>query len=282
MDETWIVNGTSADEVIRWLGTVADEARHMQSVEGHRPQGAILHAGEIDLHRLPMPVRSRAVRGGGVYAQRPAPGRPFGRLHLLALVEEVEGKTVRVEIASNPGFALRGEEVRQHLVRHFPRAVRGAEGRRTGLLLRINHEADSDHTGAPVLACNVWLEEQLAHLGDKAEKRKLFRPWMDRYRALRGLDPADPARSFRAAVAGCEERLKKRGIRLRDSSLERKLEKKRQRQHDRQRGGTHSGAQGGARGGVGKPMHRTTATPVRTVESAARVVHQEQQQGVRV
>jgi hypothetical protein len=224
MDETWIVNGNSADEVIHWLNALADEARRRQSEEPSRPQTAILHAGEIDLHRLPLPVRSRAVRGGGIYAQRPAPGRPFGRLHLLALVEEVEGKAVRVEIASNPGFALRGDEVRQHLMRHFPRVIRGAEGRRTGLLLRINQEAESDHTGAPVLACNVWLEEQLAHLGDKAEKRKLFRPWMDRYRALRGIDPADPARSFRAAVAGCEERLLKRGIRLRNSALEAKRE----------------------------------------------------------
>lgn len=231
MDETWIVNGSTASDVIAWLSEVADEARRLQAAEGNRPQTPIVHAGEIDLHRLPLPVRSRAGRGGGIYAQRSAPGRPFGRLHLLALLEEVEGRAVRVEIAATPGFAMRSDELREHFMHSFPRAVRGAAGRRTGLLLRINQEAESDHTGAPVLACNVWLEEQLAHLRDRSEKRKLFRPWLDRYRALRGLDPADPARSFRAAVSGCEARLRKRGIRTRTAQE------------------------------AAQPMHRTVASP---------------------
>lgn len=234
MDETWIINGSTPDAVMTWLGDIAALARRKQREESNRPQTPVLHAGEIDPHKLPLPVRSRAARCGGIYAQRPAAGRPFGKLHLLVLVEEVGERAMRVEIAATPGFALRSDEVRGSFQQTFPRATRGAAGRRTGLLLRINQESASDHTGAPVLSCNVWLEEQLAHVTDRAERRKLFRPWLDRYRALRGLDPADPSRSFRAAVAGCEERLSKRGIRVRS---------------------THEN--------VAQPKHRTAAKPNR-------------------
>lgn len=215
MDETWIINDSSPEDVMAWLGELAEYAKRKQSEDAQRPQARILDGGGIDVLKLPLPVRSRALHAGGIYAKPAGPGRPFGRLHLLVLVEETQERVLRIEIAGDPGFALRSDEIRAHFRHRFPRHVRGAAGRRTGLLLRINQEMASDHTGAPVLACNVWLEEQLVLLKDSSEKHTLFRPWLDRYRALRGIDPADPARSFRAAVTGCERRLHRRGLHIR-------------------------------------------------------------------
>jgi hypothetical protein len=61
-----------------------------------------------------------------------------------------------------------------------------------------------------VLSCTVWPEEQLSALEDPRHRYRLFRPWLDRYRQVRGIEPADPMRSFRAAMQGCERRMKKR------------------------------------------------------------------------
>lgn len=61
--------------------------------------------------------------------------------------------------------------------------------------------------GAPPLACNVWLEAQLAQLSDPARAHLLYEGWLERYRALRGFYPQEPRRSFRAALAGARQRL---------------------------------------------------------------------------
>ena len=61
--------------------------------------------------------------------------------------------------------------------------------------------------GAPLLACNVWLEHQIGSLSDPNRYDHLYWPWRERYRALRGHDPADPKRSFLMAVKGCLNRL---------------------------------------------------------------------------
>lgn len=58
-------------------------------------------------------------------------------------------------------------------------------------------------SGAPQLACNRWLLEQLAEpafAGADAAKQ-LYPAWLEQYRALKGAYPADPRRSFRALLA---------------------------------------------------------------------------------
>lgn len=213
MDETWILYDADEHDAAAWLVALADVARAEQAANALRCQAPICHVGALDLVKLPLPVRSHVHAAAGIYTRLPTAGEPFGRLLALLLIEKVASRTVRMEIATEPAFALRADEIRWHLRTHFAHAVRGAGGRRTGLLLTINRSepARAGHTGAPVLACNVWLEEQLAALGPgRPGRRRLFRPWLEQYHRLRGRDPVDPMRSFRAAVAGCEKRLARR------------------------------------------------------------------------
>ena len=57
--------------------------------------------------------------------------------------------------------------------------------------------------GAPPLACNRWLREQLATpaFANLEAARQLYPAWVEQYRALRGDYPADPRRGFRALLA---------------------------------------------------------------------------------
>jgi hypothetical protein len=56
--------------------------------------------------------------------------------------------------------------------------------------------------GAPPLACNLWLFEQLGNpiFADAEAAKQLYPAWMEQYRALRGVYPADPRRGFRALL----------------------------------------------------------------------------------
>jgi hypothetical protein len=58
-------------------------------------------------------------------------------------------------------------------------------------------------SGAPPLACNRWLLEQLADpaYGEPTAAKQLYPAWLEQYRALRGAYPADPRRGFRALLA---------------------------------------------------------------------------------
>ncbi len=210
MDDTWIVYETTPHALIDWLHELAAQARAEQRRNPHRSQVRIVATGAVDPFALPLPIRSQADFAGAIYGRLPTPAEPFGHPLLLLLVERVERRMLRVELAGAPEFPLTVDEVRWLLTRRFRHARRGASGRRTGLLLRLQR-AGGERTGAPVLECNVWLEEQLARLASPRDKHKLFRPWLERYRALRGVEPADPLRSFRAAVAGCERRMQRRG-----------------------------------------------------------------------
>jgi hypothetical protein len=61
--------------------------------------------------------------------------------------------------------------------------------------------------GAPLLACNRWLEAEIARLPDPLRYTSLYRAWLLRYQALRGYAPQDPRRSFRAAAESALGRL---------------------------------------------------------------------------
>lgn len=59
------------------------------------------------------------------------------------------------------------------------------------------------NNGAPPLACNLWVREQLAEpvFANMESARQLYSAWLEQYRALRGAYPADPRRAFRALLA---------------------------------------------------------------------------------
>ena len=68
-----------------------------------------------------------------------------------------------------------------------------------------------EEVGARPLACNRWLDNHMVRMGEAtfAEfSAALYRPWLEQYRALRGDEPADPRRSFRAAVNTARRRLR--------------------------------------------------------------------------
>ena len=72
-----------------------------------------------------------------------------------------------------------------------------------------------DVVGAPPLACNRWLDAQVAKLGrgQSPERELVYQSWLEQYRALRGDTPADPRRSFRAALVAARRRVRCAGRR---------------------------------------------------------------------
>ena len=60
------------------------------------------------------------------------------------------------------------------------------------------------------LACNRWLHEKLHDpaYAELAAAKQLYAPWIEQYRALRGVYPADPRRGFRAQIADFQRRAK--------------------------------------------------------------------------
>ena len=218
MDEIWLVHKATPADVIDWLCSLAHVARAEQGQHRFRSQLPVGEAGAVDIKRLPLPTRSRALAAGAIYARTPGKELPFGEILVLALLAPepplesfVPGRGLVVEVASDPRFPLMGDEVTWHFVKRFPGNKRLEPGRRSGTLLWINRMSKSASTGAPVLACNVWLEEQLLRLEHPSQRRSLFKPWLERYEDVRGVAPADPERSFRAAMRGCELRMRARG-----------------------------------------------------------------------
>lgn len=217
MDEIWMVHQATPADVIAWLQNLANLARLEQKGHRYRSRVTVGDAGAVDVAMLPLPTRSRSTDAGAIYARPPSPERPFGELLVLALIAPepplqsyTPGRGIVVELASDPRFPLMGDEVTWHFTQRFPQLRRLESGRRAGTLLWINRMSRTPSTGAPVLACNLWLEEQLLRLEEPHRRRSLFKPWLERYRAERGTYPADPMRSFRAALAGCERRLHRR------------------------------------------------------------------------
>lgn len=65
--------------------------------------------------------------------------------------------------------------------------------------------------GAPMLPCNQWLTDQMLQITTPGGHHALYESWVEQYRAVRGGYPADPRRSFRAAVAAVRRRLRRSG-----------------------------------------------------------------------
>jgi hypothetical protein len=70
--------------------------------------------------------------------------------------------------------------------------------------------------GAPPLACNRWLFDQLETpayadaTANSTDAARLYPAWIEQYRALRGDYPADPRRSFRALLTSKQRRTPKK------------------------------------------------------------------------
>lgn len=222
VDEIVIVDATH-EHVLRWLQDLVVLASDEQRKNPLRPQFERLIAARLDPYQLPIYLRSRQKRVFGIYSGARAGASPFVPLLVRVSVEELYPRTLRLELECDPAFPITQGEARWHLVQRFPNheVVGAPTGPADSALLRPpSHRSRPEEAaepplaarnGAPVLSCNEWLEEQLAQRADAEQRRALYRPWLERYRALRGFYPADPRRSFRAAVAGCLRRLEAQG-----------------------------------------------------------------------
>lgn len=95
-------------------------------------------------------------------------------------------------------FSLALETVARYLAADFPRHS----------TIVSDIAPPQPEAGAPPLLCNSWLEMQLLDAPSRAALRLLYPQWLEQYRAVRGYYPAEPYRSFRAAVSGCRKRIR--------------------------------------------------------------------------
>jgi hypothetical protein len=134
-------------------------------------------------------------------ANGPAMGPPTGDVALSVTIVPLHqrgrppGPALELRRWSPLPAAL--DTVVQHLIAHFGKVCTVTSGA----------ASPQELPGAPPLACNRWLEAQLAALPPRPNLTRLYRTWLEQYRALRGDYPVDPQRSFRAAVIGCRRRL---------------------------------------------------------------------------
>lgn len=132
-----------------------------------------------------------------------------GKIIFMATLEDVNSHFGKlVQIVTDPRFPLRSEVIIGHFNDSFRDALPDRGGMNTALLMHANGYTDSNHYGAPILPCNVWLEEMLAF--DYDDLGLLREEWRQRYHVTKGLDPVNERRSFMAAVSGCMNRLHKR------------------------------------------------------------------------
>ena len=138
----------------------------------------------------------------GVYRTRPEQ-KPSQDQPLLTLVmTPIYPQMLQLDIYPAADFPLSAKQIVYDLTTHFRRARPLAEDAPA-------YQAHPGRVGAPPLACNLWLEEQLRRQENPRRYHHLYKPWLEQYYALRGFYPAEPRRSFRAAVASCLGRLRR-------------------------------------------------------------------------
>lgn len=112
-----------------------------------------------------------------------------GRLVMTALLAIESPHVTLVELRCSAAFPLSIYELLDSLCERFAHS--------DALLLAVPEQAGK---GAPLLACNAWLEDELRRLPYPERYHHLYQPWLDRYIMLRGRAPVEPHRSFRSAV----------------------------------------------------------------------------------
>lgn len=191
------------DRVRTWLESAANMAEHIgertfcvASLEIELPAPPASNTGsEEESETQPAAHRQGRMphqRRYGIY-------NGDGVLVLRADLHCPDARTTLLELRRDEAFPLLAEEMMQQLQDRFL-------GARGDLLA----EKPRLHAGAPPLACNVWLEEQLAQLPDPTQYHHLYTTWLAHYVTLRGYEPLDPRRSFRAAARSCLKRLRAR------------------------------------------------------------------------
>lgn len=165
--------------VLDWLNTLP-EAATKQSPREFR---VIELAAQEDAE----PSLSARLRFG-ITARRPRSSNP-GALVVTALLAAESAEATLAEIRCSAAFPLSAHELIDSLrERHRFHVVD---------LLAVPEQSGK---GAPPLACNAWLEEELRCLPNPQRYHHLFQPWLERYIVLRGRAPAEPRRSFRSAA----------------------------------------------------------------------------------
>jgi hypothetical protein len=133
-----------------------------------------------------------------LYSLHPHQSPGEGEVALAVTLLPLHRRRLALELRRRSPLPATLDTVMQHLGAHFAQVCTIVSGA----------ASPQPHAGAPPLACNLWLDAQLA--APHAESRRLYAPWLEQYRALRGHYPADPRRSFRAAVAGSRRRIRRR------------------------------------------------------------------------
>ena len=135
---------------------------------------------------------------------------------LVIEVEETRHSDLLLDISPSDDFPLSIDEIRWSLQERFrTRAPPAPSTKRRQRSRSPTDDASSaladrtNVTGAPPLACNVWLEQEIRKLPDKDDFNHLYEEWLARYRALKGTSPADPRSSFRAAGKTIIRRLRR-------------------------------------------------------------------------
>ncbi len=129
-------------------------------------------------------------------------GDPFspGEIAFSITISPLRQRCVCLELRRWPPLPVALETVVDHMGSYF-----------SGMSITVSSAAPlRTKRGAPPLVCNVWLERQLEAYSPHTSLRPLYMHWLEQYRAVRGNYPAAPARSFRAAVAGCRQRMQAR------------------------------------------------------------------------
>ncbi len=119
---------------------------------------------------------------------------------LLAFTAEMRTASpsgIVLELRRDEMFPLLAMDLMQLLEAYFP-----------DLSSEVLSERPREGGGAPPLACNVWLEEQMSLLANPEHYHHLYATWLAHYAKLRGYEPVDPRRSFRAAAQSCLRRIR--------------------------------------------------------------------------
>lgn len=163
--------------IVAWLSAMAETAAR-QTARSYRVAALVQEEDPATV------IRQRY----GVYARVRRRSDP-GRLVMTALLVVESPDVTLAELRCSATFPLSAYELLDSLCERFAHS--------DVLLLAVPEQAGK---GAPLLACNAWLEAELRRLPYPERYHHLYQSWLDRYIMLRGRAPAEPHRSFRSAV----------------------------------------------------------------------------------
>jgi hypothetical protein len=202
----FVQNGVAPREIVRWLHAfvreLAPPVRGGFWELGPRDLGQSNGAAHVyePMVYEPMVYEPTVYETVAIYAMPPHDPFSPGKVAFSLTFMPLNQRCFILELRRWSPLPVALETVVGHLTAYFsesPTTVSGAAPLRSV-------------RGAPPLACNSWLELQLASLPPHTGLRPLYTHWIEQHRAVRGDYPVEPLRSFRAAVAGCRARIARR------------------------------------------------------------------------